>query len=415
MLRCISVGGLLPFLLLPALLADEISYGRIQNVKVAAETRLDWTFALTSQSLTEPPESWLEDYDSTEQQYQCFVPQQYNPRNAWPVLLFIAPGQRATGWGQWEKVCRERGVIFASPHQAGNQCPFPRRVRIVADVLDDLRRKYNVDPDRVYLGGFSGGGRVACAMAFALPEYFGGVVPVCAGGQLRDEPWLRQRVIDRLSVAQLTGENDFNRGEVERMHQTTLSGVGVRCRTWVAPRLGHTIPGSDLLDQAFVWMEEQLDQRRRFAQQWPASRIDDAPTRSEWAERLLAEGTKRVAAPAHLYMGLMQLKGVAARWPDTPSAEAALKQLTAFEAREERPWEEADIAEQRRFLIARARGVDAYASGPLPRQYENQKENMVQAAIQLWSQVEADGQDAEGVAAAQQRIPQLRLLLKEDK
>src|SRR6266699_649079 len=51
--------------------------------------------------------------------------------------------------------------------------PLGQRVRIVLDVLDQVRRDYRVDPDRTYLSGFSGGGRVACTIAFALPEYFG--------------------------------------------------------------------------------------------------------------------------------------------------------------------------------------------------------------------------------------------------
>ena len=41
--------------------------------------------------------------------------------------------------------------------------------------------------------GFSGGGRVACNIAFSLPEYFGGVIPIGSAGELRPENWLRKR------------------------------------------------------------------------------------------------------------------------------------------------------------------------------------------------------------------------------
>jgi pimeloyl-ACP methyl ester carboxylesterase len=390
--------------------AQQVTRGHVASVTVADATRLDWAFALANQSPKEPPADWTRDYDSKKQTYELYVPQQYDSKTAWPVVLFVSPGDRGAGFQQWQQTLQKRGIIFASPHQAGNNCPMPRRVRIVMDVLDDLRRNYNIDPDRVYIGGFSGGGRVACAIAFALPEYFGGVIPVCAGGDLRDESWLRQRVIDRLSVAQLTGETDFNRGEVERMHQTELSAVGVRCNTWVTQGLGHGIPNAEVFAQSFDWLEETVEARRRLATQWPASRIADAPSRDQWADRLLAEGKQRLANPATIYSGLMQIKGVYTRWNDLTQAKSALELLSEFDQKPDRPWENDDIAEQRRFLIARARGIDAYASGPLPKQYEPQKEAMLKAAIQLWSQVIEDGQDEIAVAEARQRIPKLEAI-----
>lgn len=379
---------------------------------VSAETRLDWVYPLANQSPAEPPADLLDAFNSTEQKYELYVPEQYSAADSWPVVLFVSSGNRGTGFQQWQQVCRRERIIFASPHAAGNNTPMPQRIRIVMDVLDDLRRRYNIDPDRTYIGGFSGGGRVACSIAFALPEYFGGVLPVCAGGELRQESSLRQRVIDRLSVAQLTGESDFNRGECERLHQTELSGVGVRCRTWVAPELGHGIPNASVFADAFEWLEAGLPERRRLAKRWPASSLKDATSREEWARQLLDEGQRRLKRPDTSFSGLMQIKSVYIRWNDLPTAKQALDILTRAEQDPNQSWEAADVAEQRRFLIARAQAVDAYGSGPLPKQYLPQKESILKAAIQLWGQVLQDGQDKAAVAEAKRRIPQLEALLK---
>ena len=281
------------------------------------------------------------------------------------------------------------------------------------DVLDDLRRRYNVDPDRTYIGGFSGGGRVACSIAFALPEYFGGVLPVCAGGGLREESSLRKRVIDPLSVAQLTGETDFNRGECERLHQTELSGVGVRCRTWVAPKTGHAIPNADFFAEAIEWLEAALPARRKLARRWPASSLKNAVSREDWAALLMKEGQKRMKRRDTFHSGLMQIKSVHVRWNDLPSAKQALVILSKAEQNPDQSWQADDVAEQRTFLIARARAVDAYGSGPLPKQYERQRESMLNAAVQLWGLVLQDAQDKPAVAEAKRRIPQLEALLNE--
>ena len=40
---------------------------------------------------------------------------------------------------------------------------------MVLDVLDDVRHNVLIDPDRTYIAGISGGGRIACIVGFALP------------------------------------------------------------------------------------------------------------------------------------------------------------------------------------------------------------------------------------------------------
>ena len=199
--------------------AEEAPYR--QEVVVSGPTRLDWTFALANQSVVEPPAEWLAGYESTQQRYELFVPPKGKDRKSGhPVVLFISAGDGPAGWGPLEAVCRSQGILFASPHGAGNNTSMPRRVRIVLDVLDDIRRSHPVDPDRTYLAGFSGGGRVACAITFALPELFGGVMPVCAGGELRDEPWLRHRAIERLNDQQFRlGREKFKLDLFEKRFQ----------------------------------------------------------------------------------------------------------------------------------------------------------------------------------------------------
>lgn len=408
----VSVIGSLPG---PSAGAAEPPRGYQAEVTVSAPTRMDWVFALANQSAPEPPAQWLDGYDWSQQQYELFVPQDYKPRQSYPVLVFIPAGGEPAGWDAWREICQRQKIIFASPRGAGNDCPLPRRVRIVFDVLDDIRRAYRTDPDRTYLSGFSGGARVACSVAFALPEYFGGVAPVCAGGDLRDEPWLRQRVVDRLSVALVTGESDFNRGEVERYRAGLLGGVGARTKVWVVPGMGHGIPTANALQPVWSWLEEGVADRRKFSRQYPAGRIsgDAAPGRNEWCQALLAEAKARLKRPDTMFSGLMQLQGARVRWADLPQAKEALALLQEYDARDERPWEADDLADQRRLLVAQARSLDAYASGNLPEQYAAQRPQMIEQAIALWQRVQEDGPDTPLGREAAQRMDALSKLADE--
>jgi hypothetical protein len=327
--------------------------------------------------------------------------------------VLISPTDRPAGWKTFERWCKARGFLFAAPYGAGNDCPSPRRVRIVMDVLDDVRRNFATDPDGTYLAGFSGGARMACAVAFALPEHFGGVLSIGASGGLRDEVWLRQRVLERLSVAFQVGGNDFNRPEAERFRGPQLKGYGVRTRVWVQPGLGHAVPGERVIHQGLLWLEEAAPKRAALARRWPASRIagGEAPDRAALAKALLAEGRKRLEKKETLYSGLMQLKGVARRWPDQPAAKEALKLLRAHEDRGEKAWQAEDVAEQRRYLLATARGLTAYATGALPAVYKKQRPDMARRAIALWEKIASDSPDSTAGKEARKRIAELKKLL----
>ena len=70
--------------------------------------------------------------------------------------------------------------------------------------------------------------------------------------------------------------------------------------------------------------------------------------------------------------------------PELPAADEAKKILLEYEERKERPWEAEDVAEQRRFLLAQAHGLDAYATGPLPKEYAKMRNDMLRQALGLW-------------------------------
>jgi pimeloyl-ACP methyl ester carboxylesterase len=385
-------------------------------VRVAAPTRLDWTFVVTNRSLARIPEGWLPDYDSKKQIYDLHVPARKSAKVPLPIILYLSPGRDSGSGKAFARLAQTRGFLYAAPLNAGNECPSRQRVRIVLDVLDDVRRQFPVDPDRTYVAGFSGGGRIACAIAFAPPELFGGVIPVCAGGFPRDESWLRQRIVERLSVALVTGQTDFNRGEVERLRGPFLKDVGVRTRVWTVPGLGHQVPAEKVVGEAVRWLEDGLAKRQALARKYPVSHLlcTDDISREALSRAMLAEGRKRVRAKQTLHAGLMQITGVMQRWPDLEPAKEAQKLLEEYEARTEKPWEADDLAEQRLYLAAQARALDGYASGPLDKQYAKMRETWLRQALELWQKVLADSPDSLAGKEAKKRITELEKMLPKE-
>lgn len=349
------------------------------KVQISAPTRLDWKFAASAfgPNAAKVPA----DYDSRRQHYQLFVPRDYKPMKDWPLVVFISPGDDPLGWRYWQKTCEKAGALFCAPYAAGNSCPVGQRTRIVLDMLDDVRRAYKIDPDQTYLTGLSGGGRMACTIAFALPECFGGVAPACGTNPLPRLDALRHRVHDRLSVAFLTGENDFNRKENEAFMAPMFADLGIRSKLWVVPKMGHTVPSSDVLSEVYAWLVADLKHRRADAKAHPGLALSpgEAPTPGKVAARQVEEAEAELKKDGRVWRGVALLRAVVERWPNTDASDEArqrLKQVLDDKAMVRALLEEG-YKDERDYLTAQAKALERFGD--------------VRRAIQAWQKL-AEGQ-----------------------
>jgi predicted esterase len=359
------------------------------EVKVSAPTRIDWEFAVGSFGIDKP--KLPADYDSRKQRYQLFVPKDYVASKDWPLVVFISPGDDPLGWRFWQKPCEELGMLFCAPYGAGNAVPVDQRSRLVLDVLDDVRRRYRIDPDQTYLAGFSGGGRMACTLAFALPEYFGGVIPVCGTNPLPTQASLRHRVRNRLSVAFITGSGDFNRKENEAYMFPYFQDVGIHSRLWVVPKMGHSVPGPDVLGEVHAWLAEDLKRRQADAKAFPslAASPGEVKTRAQQAAGQLEAAEAELKNPERLWPAVALLEGVVQRWGKTDAADTARKLLEQIKADPKKAplLAEQRGTEERRDLAAQARALERFG--------------LRRRALETWQKLAKDFADsAEGKKAA---------------
>jgi predicted esterase len=309
--------------------ACDVTFAQSER-KVSGPTRLDWEFAVRGfgKGAAELPAG----YDSTKQKYQFFAPKGHAKNKPASLVLFISAGDGPQGWKNWQKYCEQEKVFFASPIGAGNSTPAGQRTRIILDVLDDIRRQYPIDPDQTYLTGFSGGGRMACAIGFALPEYFGGVVPLCGTNPISGPTYLRHRIADRLSVAFVTGEKDFNRKENENYMHPWFQEIGIRSKLWVVPKMNHAIPAPAVIGEVHAWLAEDLQRRRADRKAFPklAVAADDTPTGSDQARRFVESAQVDLKEPARTWPGVALLQGVTQRWASSEAAKSARRELNTI-------------------------------------------------------------------------------------
>jgi hypothetical protein len=352
------LGALLP----GAARAAEDESGFFAEVRVRAGTRLDWESVVSAFPRADARVSSA--YDPRTQRYQLFVPATYRPGGTWPLVLFVSPGDDPLGWRAWRKVCEEKDLFFCAAYGAGSNSTPGRRVRVILDVFDDLRRRYRIDPERTYLAGLSSGAGLASALAFALPDYFGGVIAVGGSAPLPRLAHLRQRVRGRLSLALVAGASDPVRRELELLRAPLFTDLGLRTKLWVVPRRGVALPPQRVVAEVHTWLEADLKRRRADARSRPglAASADGVTSRRLLAARTLALAEAELRKPGRVYRAVSLLEAAAVCYDRTVAGEKAARRLKEVraDARYRKALKEQAGAEERRTLGARARARERF-------------------------------------------------------
>lgn len=118
--------------------------------------------------------------------YLLYLPKGYEQESAepWPLLFYLHGRslrgrdlQKLKRYGPPSFLDRRSDFPFVtvSPQLPDGSWPSGSLVKLV----DEVTKKYNVDPNRVYLAGVSLGGGGAWYLAAADPDRFAALVPVC--------------------------------------------------------------------------------------------------------------------------------------------------------------------------------------------------------------------------------------------
>lgn len=174
------------------------------------------------------------------------------------VLVFVWPADGIRPPGEWWAVLEKHGLAYVAARGSGNEeNVFDRRVPLALHGYELIRRTHDIDPERVYIAGFSGGSRIAQRVALAYPDVFRGVVliggsdPMGEAGFTPPPLELMRLFQQRTRVVYATGGRDLpNRGKDQRARDS----LAMMCVAGVSrvpqPRLDHWVPDGRGLDKA---------------------------------------------------------------------------------------------------------------------------------------------------------------------
>jgi predicted esterase len=125
----------------------------------------------------------IEAPDALGGQYWVQLPPEYHPNRAYPVLIVLRSGQETEvqAMAHWSELAKQHGYILAAPLWGrGMNFSYQYSAKehaLVLDTIRDLRRRFGVDSDRVFLYGWRAGGAMAYDVGLGHPDQFAGVLP----------------------------------------------------------------------------------------------------------------------------------------------------------------------------------------------------------------------------------------------
>ena len=118
-------------------------------------------------------------YDLGDETFEVFVPEGYEEGAGFGLLVWVSP--TPFGGVETPEVQAALGgakLIWIGANGGGNGRPTWDRTGLALDAARKMAALYDLDPERIYAAGYSGGGRVAGGLALHFPEVFRGAFTV---------------------------------------------------------------------------------------------------------------------------------------------------------------------------------------------------------------------------------------------
>jgi predicted esterase len=137
--------------------------------------------------------------DDAAQPYRFYIPSNYDAKKKWPMVVALhgMGGDENSFFAGYDngairRVAEERGYIVVCPKGRGPYSMYLASAeRDVIDVINEMKRDFSIDDDRVYLMGHSMGGYGSWSIAVNNPDVFAAIGPIAGGGTPFSNPKLK--------------------------------------------------------------------------------------------------------------------------------------------------------------------------------------------------------------------------------
>jgi predicted esterase len=188
-------------------------------------------------------------------QWVTFVPAAYDPSRPPGLLVYISPTQSGRIPRGWKDVLDAHNLIWMAARRSGNREHVGRRVLLATLGVGMARKHYEIDDQRIYISGLSGGGKTASMVATDYPQLFRGAIYNC-GVEVWDVDM--PRYIEQMRQNRfvfVTGTHDQALERTERAYKAYLEAGIEHSKLMVIRNMTHRNPGRYDFDEAVTFLD----------------------------------------------------------------------------------------------------------------------------------------------------------------
>ncbi|MDB5331255.1 MAG: hypothetical protein JWP03_2406 [Phycisphaerales bacterium] len=302
--------------------------------------RLGWTLDTLKKEGVE-----LE-YDLAKESFEVCIPTDYDGSKKYGLFVWVSASPSGVVHRDWLEQLDKRHLIWIGANNAGNPRAVTARLGLAIDAVHNMKAKYAIDDDRIYVSGGSGGGRCSSILGVSHPEIFRGgfymigcdyfrIIPTGEPGKFWQrsygppEPKMMALAQHHSRHVLLTGENDMNRAQTKGNYERGFLKDGFEHVLYLeVPGMGHQPPPADWFEKGLAFLDERP---AAVAASQPADRVipvAGAPNDSN------AEAADKLLRMAKLYVknnradqAKAQLEKLIDTYPNSPVTIEAKKLL----------------------------------------------------------------------------------------
>jgi len=210
------------------------------------------------------------EYDLARESFDVYVPGGYDGSLPFGLVVFISPNPAAADPEKSEiPILDKHGLLWVGAINSGNERRKWHRANLALDAAHNMTKRYRIDPDRVYVGGWSGGARMACEVAIGYADVFTG------GFFMGDCNYFRG--------TQVVGENRFWKPDFSPPPAAMLEKARTRGRyaIFVGEKCGNRSFCLSIFENGFK------KDNFAYVQYFEQKDWGDRPPNTEWFEKLI--------------------------------------------------------------------------------------------------------------------------------
>ncbi|MCZ6890062.1 MAG: hypothetical protein O7H39_16370, partial [Gammaproteobacteria bacterium] len=183
-------------------------------------------------------------------EWAVFVPRSYDATTAAGLMVYVSPAPSGQVPPAWRTPIADHNLIWIAANNSGNDVAAGKRGtyallgRLIADQM------YRIDKARIYVSGFSGGGRIASIVAAEHADLFNGAIYNSGANFLADAEQSHLDFMRRNRYVFISGTGDFNLRDTRLVHNSYKNAGIENIKLIVINGMGHENPDARHFSEA---------------------------------------------------------------------------------------------------------------------------------------------------------------------